>query len=407
MACERRVLILVENESVPHDGRVWQHALALKQVGVGVTVICAQGDRDESALAEEREGIGIRRFVPRPSDGGIRGYVLEYGAALRAIRRAVRQLVVSQPVDVVQACNPPDVLLLAALSARRRGAALVFDHHDLVPELFLTRFGERRLLHRATLVAERVAFALADVVISTNEFYRQVAITRGKKRPEDVFVVRNAPNPIWFRPVEPNPALRRDGEHLLVYEGMMGPQDGIDHALRALAALARRRQNWHAVFVGEGDVLAEMKLLAQRLGLSQVVEFTGWLDEDQVVDVVANADVCLVPDPPGPLNDISSMVKVVEYMAAARAIAAYPLPEARATAGDAAAYAARGEPEALAAVVDALLEDPERRARMGAEGRRRVQSGLAWEHQERNLLAAYERAFAIGDRRRSRARRIA
>jgi len=278
VACERRVLILVENESVPHDGRVWQHALALKQVGVGVTVICAQGERDESALAEEREGIGIRRFVPRPSDGGIRGYVLEYGAALRAIRRAVRQLVVSQPVDVVQACNPPDVLLLAALSARRRGAALVFDHHDLVPELFLTRFGERRLLHRATLVAERVAFALADVVISTNEFYRQVAITRGKKRPEDVFVVRNAPNPIWFRPVEPNPALRRDGEHLLVYEGMMGPQDGIDHALRALAALARRRQDWHAVFVGEGDVLEEMKLLAQRLGLSQVVEFTGWLD---------------------------------------------------------------------------------------------------------------------------------
>lgn len=402
MTRRRRAVILVENESVPHDGRVWQHALSLQRVGVAVTVICPRGERDERALAEEREGIEIHRFVPRPSDGGVRGYALEYGTALRDMRRRIRRIVASQPVDVVQACNPPDVLLLAALSARRRGAALVFDHHDLVPELFLTRFGERRLLHRATLVAERVGFALADIVISTNEFYRRIAIRRGRKRPEDVFVVRNAPNTVWSRPVDPDPALRQGATHLLAYVGMMGPQDGIDHVLHALASLARSRQDWRAVFVGEGEVLAEMKLLAARLGLTERVEFKGWLDEEDVVGVVGNADVCLAPDPPGPLNDVSSMVKVVEYMAAGRAIAAYPLPETRETAGSGAAYAADANPKALAAVVDALLDDPDRRARMGSEGRRRMElRGLTWEHQERSLMAAYEQALAIADARRA------
>jgi glycosyltransferase involved in cell wall biosynthesis len=393
-------MILVENESVPHDSRVWQHALSLRQAGVAVTVVCPQGGDDEQALAQEREGVAIRRFVPRPSDGGLQGYAREYGAALQEMRRHVRRLVADKPLDVVQACNPPDVLLLAALSARRRGAALVFDHHDLVPELFLTRFGERRLLHRATLIAERVGFALADVVISTNDFYREVAIARGRKRPEDIFVVRNAPGAAWLDPVEPDPSLRRGARHLVVYVGMMGPQDGIDRALRALASLARPPGDWRAVFVGEGEMLGDMRRLAAELDIDDRVEFTGWLEEQEVRRVVGDADVCLVPDPPGALNDVSSMVKVAEYMAAGRAIAAYALPETRRTAGDAAAYAADSSPEALAAVVEALLADADRRDRMGAEGRRRIGSGLMWEYQEPSLLAAYERAFAVADSRR-------
>lgn len=396
----RRAVILVENESVPHDSRVWQHALSLRQAGVAVTVVCPQGGHGERALAEERQGVVIRRFVPRPSDGGLRGYAREYGAALRETRRHVRRLVAAEFVDVVQACNPPDVLLLAALSARRRGAALVFDHHDLVPELFLTRFGDRRLLHRATLIAELIGFALADVVISTNDFYREVAITRGRKRPEDVFVVRNAPGAAWLDPVEPDPSLRRGARYLVVYVGMMGPQDGIDRALRALAALERNHRDWHAVFVGEGEMLGDMRRLAAELGLAEQVEFTGWLDVEHVRHIVGNADVCLVPDPPGALNDVSSMVKVAEYMAAGRAIAAYPLPETRQTAGDAAVYASDPSPEALADAVGELIRDPGRRARIGAEGRRRIASGLMWEHQEPSLLAAYERAFAVADSRR-------
>jgi len=399
----RRALIVVENESVPHDKRVWQHAQALTNAGVEVSVICPQGENGEEASYAELEGIRIHRYAPRFGGGRVGSYLVEYGGAMREIRALVRRLVRAGRFDVVQACNPPDVLLFAALSARRRGAALVFDHHDLVPELFESRFGRRGLVYAGAQAAERAAFALADVVISTNESYRKVARTRGHKRPEDVFVVRNAPDLSQFRPVAPDEALLADHPYLIGYVGVMGPQDGLDHAIRALAELRSRRDDWRAVFVGEGDVLEQTKELAAALGVDGDVDFLGWLDTERLVQVLATATVCVVPDPKNPLNDVSSMVKVVEYMAMSRPVAAYELEETRITAGDAAAYATPNDPKSLADVIDRLLDDPDLRARMSAAGRARVEAGLSWEFAEGELLAAYERAFAIADRRSRRA----
>ncbi len=394
----RRVAILVENLSVPSDRRVWQEALALTRAGPKVTVICPQGATRDRELFETREGVDIYRFPLSPASGGLRGYVREYGQALVSTRRLLRQLKGKQ-FDVVHACNPPDILLLAALSERRAGAAMIFDHHDLVPELFVSRFERKGLLHRATFRSESIAYRLAHVVLVTNESYRRVALTRGQKREEDVFVVRNAPSSSFLSPVEPEPALRRDKRFLIAYAGIMGPQDGVDHALRALAELARERRDWHAIFAGEGDELDAMRTLADRLGLAGSVEFTGWLDGEPLRRVLASAEVCLAPDPSNPLNDLSTMVKVVEYMALGRPIASYDLPETRFSAGDAAAYAVPNDPHSLAAVLSSLLDDPERRGRMGALGRARAEGRLSWEHSERSLLAAYERALSVAGRR--------
>jgi len=396
----RRVLILDENLSVPSDRRVWQEAQALVRAGAGVTIVCPAGSDRDLAPYEQRDGVQIHRFAPRPSTGGIGGYVQEYGTALAAMGRHVRQLSRPNGFDVIQACNPPDLLLLAALPARRRGTALIFDHHDLVPELFRSRFGGGNVLYWGTRAAERLTFALADVVVATNESYRSIALTRGGKKPADVFVVRNAPDLRDLAEVEPDPSLHGGRRYLLVYTGIMGPQDGVDHALRALAHLAGRRRDWRALFVGEGDVLESMKALSSRLGLDDHVSFTGWLEGDRLRAVVKSADVCLAPDPSNPLNDRSTMVKVVEYMALARPIAAYDIPETRVSAGEAAAYAPANDPHALADVVDALLDDGERRAAMGAAGRARIEGELSWQHSERALLAAYDRAFAVADARR-------
>jgi len=396
-----RILILLQNEPVPSDRHVWNQSTALARAGYDVTVACPEGETRDRDRFERREGVAIHRYRPLRGGEGIAGYVLEYAAALWSMRRLARRLARQRPFDLVHACSPPDFLLLAALSLRRRGARFVFDHHDLTPELFLTRFGGG-ILHRATLAAEQVAFRSADVVLSVNDSYRRVAIERGRRDPGDVAVVRTGPDLSRFLPREPDPALKRGKPFLLSYAGVMGPQDGVDHALRALAELHELRDDWHAIFMGDGEVLEEMRGMARELGIAERVEFTGWVEHETIGRVLSTSDVCLAPDPSNPLNDVSSMVKISEYMAMSRPMVSYELAESRFGAGDAALFAAPGDHASFSRLVSELLDDPERRAAMGAAGRRRVEEVLAWEHQERSLLAAYSRALAMGPARATR-----
>jgi glycosyltransferase involved in cell wall biosynthesis len=389
-----RLLLISENAPLPGDRRVWNEARTMVAAGWEVVAVCAAAADRPQPPAETLEGVRIHRYPLRPA-GGALGYAREYAQALWRIHRLVRRLQRERPFDVVHAANPPDFLLLAALSARRRGARLVFDHHDLTPELFRSRFGRLAPAHRALCAIERRAMRAADVVISTNESYRRIAIERGGVAPESVFVVRNGPDLERFRPTDPDPDLRRGRRHLLAYLGMMGPQDGIDHALCALAALRDLRgDDWHAIFVGEGEVRGGMEALAAELGLADSVEFAGWRGDGDIRRILSTADVCLEPDPPSPLNDVSTMIKVPEYRARGRAIAAYDLAETRVSAGPAAAYASTPTPAALGRCLHELLEDPERRRRMGERGRERV-TELSWQRSSRALLAAYEHALAV------------
>jgi glycosyltransferase involved in cell wall biosynthesis len=299
------------------------------------------------------------------------------------------------PVDVVHACNPPDLLFLPALWLKRRGARFVFDQHDLVPELYLSRFDRGEdLLYRAVCALERRTYRAADIVLATNESYRDVAVRRGGRRPEDVFVVRSAPQTDRFQPVPPEPELKRGKPHLLCYLGVMGPQDGVDYALRALAKLRDEvgRTDWHAVFVGAGDAFDAMVELSRRLGLSEQVQFTGRIPDADLVRYLSTADVCLSPDPRNPLNDVSTMNKVLEYMAMGRPIVSFDLKEARVSAGDAAVYAPANDEAEFAGLIALLLDDPEKRARMGKTGQERISGPLSWRNSQASLLAAYDAA---------------
>jgi glycosyltransferase involved in cell wall biosynthesis len=393
----RHVLLISENAPVPADRRVWNEARSLTSAGWHVTIVCAAGLDRDSAPFEVIEGIEIHRYPLAPASGGPLGYVREYTQAMWRIRKLVRRLARTRRFDVVHACNPPDFLLLAARGLRRAGTRFVFDHHDLVPELYRAKFGGGPL-YKVAVAMEQIAFRMADVVISTNESYRAIALDRGRKAPEDVFIVRNGPNLARFRPVEPDPSLKRGREHLIAYLGIMGAQDGIDHAVRALGWLGQRRDDWHAIFIGTGDVLEEMRALAAQLGIGDRVEFAGWRYDDDIRTILSSADVCLAPDPPSPLNDVSTMIKIPEYMAMGKPIVSYALRESIVSAGDAAAYARTNEPEALGRRLEELLDEPERRERMGRIGLERVRSELSWEHSESHLLAAYERALGFEKR---------
>lgn len=386
----KRVLILVENLSVPLDRRVWQESLALTGAGYEVVVICPRGDTHDTEPYAELEGIEIHRYRLRTAVRGV-DYLREYGTAIWRSLRLARRL---GNFDVVQACNPPDLFFLVAKPLKRRGARFVFDQHDLVPELYLSRFGRGKdVAYRALVALERRTYRLADVVIATNESYKRTAVERGGKRPEQVFVVRSAPSLDRFRPTDPDPSLKCGRPHLLCYLGVMGPQDGVDYALRALARLRERRDDWHAVFIGAGDEFEPMVALAAELGLDDLVTFTGRLPDDEVRRYFSTADVCLAPDPLNPLNDVSTMNKIVEYMAMSRPIVSFDLAEARVSAAEAAVYATPNDEAAFADLIARLLDDPAERERRGRLGRERVESSLSWDHSERELLAAYEAAL--------------
>jgi glycosyltransferase involved in cell wall biosynthesis len=269
----------------------------------------------------------------------------------------------------------------------------VFDHHDLVPELFASRFpGRRPILDRLVRTVERLTFASADAVISTNESYRRVAIERGKMAPENVQVVRSAPDLSRFLRQQPDPSLRRGKAHLLAYLGVMGAQDGVDYALRAVQLLRDElgRDDFHCVFMGAGDALEELQLLSEQLGVSDIVEFSGWAGDDVIQPYLSTADVCLSPDPLTPFNDASTMNKIVEYMAMGRPIVSFDLAESRFSAGDAAIYVRNNDEMAFAEAIDALLSDPDRRRRMGELGRNRVKQQFSWEISRRALVQFYE-----------------
>ncbi|MDQ0789764.1 glycosyltransferase involved in cell wall biosynthesis [Streptomyces sp. B3I7] len=404
-ARRRRALILVENLSVPFDRRVWQECTTLRDAGWEVHVICPRGTKRDTEAEAVVDGVRIHRYPLRAATGGPAGYLREYGSALWHTARLARRV---GPVHVVHACNPPDLLFLPALRMKRRGARFVFDQHDLVPELYLSRFGRGRdVLYRAVCALERLTYRAADVVLATNESYKEVAVRRGGRRPEDVFVVRSAPQTDRFRPVPPEPELKRGKPHLLCYLGVMGPQDGVDYALRALAKLRdeQGRTDWHAVFVGSGDAFDAMVELSRDLGLEDQVEFTGRVPDADLVRHLSTADVCLSPDPRNPLNDVSTMNKVLEYMAMGRPIVSFDLKEARVSAGDAALYAPANDESAFAGLVAVLLDDPERRARMGGIGRERIEGRLAWRNSQAALLAAYAAACESRTPRTGRGRR--
>ncbi|GAA4661914.1 glycosyltransferase family 4 protein [Streptomyces chumphonensis] len=392
----RRALVLVENLSVPFDRRVWQECTTLRDAGWTVDVICPQGSKRDTEPEAEIDGVRIHRYPLRAATGGPAGYLREYGSALWHTVRLARKV---GPVDVVHACNPPDLLFLPALWLKRRGARFVFDQHDLVPELYLSRFDRGQdVLYRAVCALERLTYRAADVVLATNESYRDVAVRRGGRRAEDVFVVRSAPDVDRFHPVPPEPALKRGKPHLLCYLGVMGPQDGVDYALRALARLRDElgRTDWHAVFVGAGDTFDAMVELSRHLGLTDHVQFTGRVPDADLVRYLSTADVCLSPDPHNPLNDVSTMNKVLEYMVMGRPVVSFDLREARVSAADAALYAPANDETAFAGLIARLMDDPELRARMGTIGQERINGPLSWRNSQAALLAAY--AAACRDR---------
>jgi glycosyltransferase involved in cell wall biosynthesis len=388
-----RVLIIVQNLPVPFDRRVWLECQALVSAGYQVAVVCPKGDGDPAYHVVDT--VQIYKYRPYAPGGSKLGFVAEYGYSFLATAWLTFKARRSGRFAVMQACNPPDIFWPIALALRARDRTrFVFDHHDLCPELYESRFPDGpRLPYRVLRAMERRTHRTADRVISTNDSYRDVAVARSGKPVTDVTVVRTGPDPERLRRGPEHPELRRGRRFLAAYIGVMGPQDGVDIIVRAAEVVIRKlgRHDIAFTLIGKGDCFDELVALRDELGLAGHVEFTGRAPDELVARILSTADIGLSPDPKNPLNDVSTMNKTMEYMAFELPVVAFDLRETRVSAGNAAVYVRPNDIADYAAAIVALMDDEPRRSRLGKLGRARVEQELAWSHQERAYLGVYRR----------------
>lgn len=392
-----RVLILLENEPYPHDARVRQEAQALIAAGHRVTVAGPTGFGFE-ARDERIEGVRVLRYRAPPGGSGFAGYVREYASSLLALHRLARRAAREEGVDVVVVCTAPDLLILPALLLARRGAGIVVDHHDPSPELFERKFGRRGVTHRVLLAVERFALRRADAVISVNETCAELARSRDGVAPERVFVVRQGPDPQRIHPVEPRPELRRGRESLVLWTGMLTEKARVARLVEAADDIVNGRGVASIGFalVGPGDARNAVLEEVRRRGLEDFVALPGRVDDELLRAYLSTADVCVSVDEHGPMNDLATVTKVLDYMAVGRAVVQFPLVEMRRLCGESTAYARSGDVADLADRLLELVRDADRRRELEVAARRRVMDGLMWSAQVPALLDAVRAAREDG-----------
>jgi glycosyltransferase involved in cell wall biosynthesis len=400
---KNKILIIDENGTVPRDTRVWREAVALREAGYEVTALCPRGQEREGRGYEVIDGVHIYRHPMPPEAKSALGYLIEYAGALFWQFLYSWRIYLRRGFNVIQGCNPPDTIFLVALPFKLFGVTYIFDHHDANPELYMAKFERKGFLYKALALLERLTFRHSEVVISTNESYREIAITRGNRNPEDVFIVRNGPDLNTFKSVPPNPALKHGKSYLVGYVGTMNAQDGLDILVDvALKIKLTGRRDVHFTCLGKGPELSTLRKVVRDHGLEDMMSFPGRVSDADLLEILSTADVCVNPDKPCEMNNISTMNKIMEYMALGKPIVQFESKEGRFSAQDASLYADwSGGAANFAAKILWLLDHPDARKRMGAFGRERVQQELAWEYSVSDLLAAYQRALdkARGERR--------
>ncbi len=402
----KSALIIVENQAYLRDTRVKAEAMTLRDAGWRVHVICPaiipDGRRRGEAgiyATEDIGGVLVHSYQIRFASRGFYRYLKEYLLSMFHITRLSWRVYRAYRFSVIHLCNPPDILFAIGFPYKVIGIKVVFDQHDLFPEMILSRYHGllKKTLYLLARALEFLTFKSADAVISTNRSYRNLALRRGHVDESKVFVVRNGPVLGEISPDSPEPILKRGFLHMACYAGIMGPEDGVVELIDAIHFIVQSlgRRDIRFCLLGDGAAREKTVGRVRKWGLEPFVEMPGMiLDRGHFRRYLSTADVLLAPELSNPLNDKSTFIKIAEYMAMGKPIVAYDLRETRYTAEDAAIYVPSGDFEAYGTAIVRLLDNPARRARMGDIGIDRVKKQFCWEHQRAGLLAAYDQVLS-------------
>jgi len=387
----KHILIVVENLPVPFDRRVWQEANTLRDNGAKVSIICPQmkGYTKDYEVINDIEI--YRHPLPFEASGAL-GYLFEYSTALFWESWLSLKIYTKKRFHVIHGCNPPDLIFLVAFFYKLIGVKYVFDHHDINPELYISKFNKKGFFYKLMLLLEKLTFKTADYSIATNESYKEIAIRRGGMNPEKVQVIRSGPKLDRLQILLPEYKYKKGRKFLLGYVGVIGEQEGIDLLLQSFKIIVSKRDDVHLAIVGGGTHVEELQKLCTQLNLDNFVDFYGRVSDEILVGVLNTADVCVNPDKPTEMNNLSTMNKIMEYMALKKPIVQFDLKEGRFSAMEASLYAS--DINDFAEKIITLLDDNELRIKMGLFGYHRVVHELSWDYESEKLIEFYQRVLS-------------
>lgn len=387
----KHILIIIENLPAPFDRRVWQEATTLKENGAKVTIICPKM-KGYNKRYEIIDDIEIFRH-PLREGKGVLGYLVEYTQAIFWEFFLSWRIFFKNRFHIIHGCNPPDLIFLTALFFKPFGVKYIFDHHDINPELYISKFEKKGFFYNLMVLFEKLTFKTAKYSIATNESYKKIAIERGKMKPEDVQVVRSGPKLDRLKLMQPTEELKKGKRYLIGYIGVIGEQEGLDLLLESAKYILSKRSDVHFAIVGGGTHLDEIKNLTIQMNLSNSFDYYGRVDDETMLKVLNTADVCVNPDKPTAMNDLSTMNKIMEYMALKKPIVQYTLKEGNFSAGNASLYAKNTDPLDFGDKIMYLLDHENERKKMGEFGYNRVINELSWDHESQNLINIYKKGF--------------
>ena len=387
---EKHILFIVENTPATMDQRVWNEALSMKEKGYDVTVISPKYNNTEKNY-ESIEGINVYRHFTPPDVGRKYAFILEYCNAFIFEFVLSLKIFLSKPFQYIHAANPPDHIFFIAIFFKLLDVKFIFDQHDLCPENYLAKFGKKDLFYRSLQIMEKLTFKTADIVITTNESYKKIAMERGKVSNSQIFVVRNGPNLSRVLYMEPNEKLKQGFDYLVTYVGKMGNQEGIDNLLRTIKYIVHERKvkSIKFILIGPGPDRENMMRYSEKLKLNRFVQFTGYIPYREFCEILATSDICVNPEFRNSFTDKSTMVKIMDYMTFGKPIIQYETTEGKVTAGDSAVYIKENNEIEFAEAIINLLENESRRKIMGNIGKKRIEEMLNWDKQKDNLIKAY------------------
>jgi glycosyltransferase involved in cell wall biosynthesis len=388
---KKHILFVVENNSYPADVRVRNEAEAAKEFGYDVTVIAPVSEQTPSVY-QNINGIDVyRHYIPFEAKGKS-GFFIEYSCALFWEFILALKIYLKKPFHYIHSANPPDHVFIIALLFKLAGVKYVFDHHDISPENYIAKFGKKDLFFNFLLLFERLTFKCADIIISTNESYKKLAVSRGRKPPQRVFVVRNGPNLSRVHYMKPNISYRNGFDYMVAYVGAIGSQEGLENLLYAIEYIVykRRIENTKFMIIGRGPQLDELKAVSKRLNIEKFVTFTGYIPYREFYEILATSDICINPEHRNEFTDRSTMLKIMDYMVCGKPIVQFKTTEGKFTAGNSAIYVENNDNIEFAEAIVALLNDPCKRREMGQVGKNRIECKLKWDLQKANLRKAYE-----------------
>jgi glycosyltransferase involved in cell wall biosynthesis len=388
---DKHILIVVENLPVPFDRRVWQEANTLKEQGTYVSIICPKMEGYNRAF-EQINGIDIYRH-PLTEGTGAMSYLVEYSTALFWEFILSIKIYSKKKFHVIHGCNPPDLIFIIALFYKILGVKYVFDHHDINPELYEAKYSTKGFFYKSLLLMERLTFKTANYSIATNESYRDIAIKRGGMPIKNIQVVRSGPQLDRLIINGGDNKYKKGKKYLIGYVGVIGKQEGLDLLLESVKYIVALRQDVQFAIVGGGGELNHIKILCQQMGLKEYIDFYGRVDDETMVTILNTADICVNPDKPTEMNNLSTMNKIMEYMCLKKPIVQYDLKEGRISAQMASLYAINNSTENFAEKIIWLLDNPSKRNTMGEFGYNRVINQLSWTYESKKLIQLYKKVL--------------